>query len=321
MGSPLHIPRFLVLVLLAAGLGGNAQSAPAASALESKLDRQIKLTVRSEYNVPPDYSVTVGQRAKSDISGYDTLPITFSNGTGKNKTTDFLISKDNNTLARLEKFDLTKDPAASISTLGRPVRGNPAAKVTLINFDDLECPFCARMHQEVFPATEQHYGNLVRYIYMDFPLVEIHPWALHAAVDVNCMAAQSDPGYWALVDNIHARTNEISGEGGHQDVAASMKKLDEMTRQEGMQEKVNMDKLNACIAKQDESKIRASMKEGDALGIDGTPTMFINGERATGAIPQSMLWTIIDRAIRDSGGVPPPQQTSPPATPAKPAGK
>lgn len=329
MGSPLRIPFFWVFVLLAAGLGCNAQSAPTTGAIDSKLDRQIKLTVRSQYNVPPDYSVTVGQRSKSDINGYDTLPITFSNGTGKKKTTTFLISKDNNTLARLEKFDLSKNPASGISVLGRPVRGNPAAKVTLINFDDLECPFCARMHQELFPATEQHYGDLVRYIYMDFPLVEIHPWALHAAVDVNCMAAQSEPGYWALVDNIHARTKEISGDGGHQDPAASMKRLDEMTRQEGAQQKVNMDKLNSCIAKQDDSKIRASMKEGDALGIDGTPTMFINGERATGAIPQSMLWTIIDRAIRDSGGVPPPQQSEaspqggPAATaaPAPPKGK
>ena len=315
MGYPLHKSRFLVFVFLAAGLGCNAQPTPATSTLDSKLDRQIKLTVRSQYNVPPDYTVAVGQRGKSDINGYDTLPITFSNGTGRDKTTTFLISKDNNTLARLEKFDLTKNPAAGISTLGRPIRGDAAAKVTLINFDDLQCPFCARMHEEIFPATEQHYGNLVRYIYMDFPLVQIHPWAIHAAVDVNCLATQSQPGYWNLVDAIHSRSNEISGEGGHQDAAASMKKLDEMTRQEGVREKVDMNKLNSCIDKQDESKVRASMKEGDSLGIDGTPTMFINGERATGAIPQSMLWTIIDRAIRDSGGVPPPQQSASPAAP------
>ena len=326
MGNPLHISRFLVFIFLAAGLGCNAQSASSASSSNSKLDRQIKLTVRSQYNVPPDYTVTVGQRTKSDIKGYDTLPITFSNASGKTKTTQFLISTDNKTLARLEKFDLAKNAASDISTAGRPVRGNAAAKVTLINFDDLECPFCARMHQEIFPATEQHYGNLVRYIYMDFPLTEIHPWALHAAVDVNCLAAQSDPGYWALVDAIHSHSSQISGEGGHQDAAASMKKVDEMTRQEGVREKVNMDKLNACIDKQDETTVRASMKQGDALGIDGTPTMFINGERATGAIPQSMLWTIIDRAIRDSGGVPPPQQSaaSPPpaaAPPASAAGK
>lgn len=334
MGYPLRISHLLVFVFLAAALGCNAQSAPTSTPLDSKLDRQIKLTVRSQYNVPPDYSVTLGQRTKSDINGYDTLPITFGNGTGRDKTTTFLISKDNNMLARLEKFDLSKNPASSISTLGRPIRGNPAAKVTLINFDDLQCPFCARMHEEIFPATEQHYGNQVRYIYMDFPLVQIHPWAMHAGVDVNCLAAQSEPGYWTLVDTIHSHSNEISGEGDHQNAATSAKKLDEMTRQEGVRDKVNMDKLNACIDKQDESKIRASMKQGDALGIDGTPTIFINGERATGAIPQSMLWTIIDRAIRDSGGVPPPQQNGTPAAapantaapasaaaPAKPASK
>ena len=76
-----------------------------------------------------------------------------------------------------------------------------------------------------------------------------------------------------------------------------------------------MGKLQACISKQDESVIRSSMNQGDALGVDGTPTMFVNGERATGALSQSMLWTIIDRAIRDAGEVPPPDNNSTPAAP------
>lgn len=312
----MRISRFLVTLLLVAGVGCKAQSVPVSTATEAKLDRQIKLTIRSQFNVPPDYSVTLGQRSKSDISGFDSLPVTFSNGGSRNKVTVFLISKDNNTLGRLEKFDLTKNTSAEISTLGRPIRGNPNAKVTVINFDDLECPFCARMHQVLFPATEAHYGSQVRYVYRDFPLVQIHPWAMHAAVDVNCLAAQNQPGYWTLVDYIHSHGSEITGDETHRDPGASMKKLDELTRQEGQQDKVNMDKLNACISKQDESAIRASMKEGDALGIDGTPTLFINGERATGAIPQSMLWTIIDRAISDTGGVPPPQGDSNAAKPA-----
>ncbi len=316
MGNPLRISRFLVIFFTVAALCSKAQSAPVDNATESKLDRQIKLTVRSQYNVPPDYTVTLGQRTKSDINGYDSLPITFSNGGAQKKTTMFLISKDNNTLARLEKFDLTKNPASAINTLGRPVRGNPKAKITIINFDDLECPFCARMHEVLFPATEQHYGDQVRYIYMDFPLVDLHPWAMHAAVDVNCLAVQSQPGYWNLVDYIHGHGSEISGPGGQQNVAASEQKLDGLTQQEGQRDQVDMKKLNSCIAKQDESTIRASMKQGDALGIDGTPTLFINGERATGAIPQSMLWTIIDRAITDAGEVPPPQGNSTTAPPA-----
>ncbi len=318
MGNSLRISRFFMILFLVAGMGCKAQSAPGNNTLQAKLDRRIELTIRSQYNVPPDYTVTLGQRTKSDVNGFDTLPVTFSNGPQK-KTTIFLISTDNNTLARLEKFDLSKNPAASINTLGRPVRGNPAAKVTIISFDDLECPFCARMNQVLFPATEQHYGTMVRYIYKDFPLPE-HPWAMHAAVDVNCMADQSPAGYWNLVDYFHDHSNEISGEGSQQNVATSFKKLDDATRAEGQRDNVDMGKLNACVAKQNDSVIRDSIKEGDSLGIDGTPTLFINGERAVGALSQAMLWTIVNRAIRDAGEIPPPQTNSnsaaPPASPS-----
>lgn len=318
MGNPLRISRFFVIFLLIAGIGCKAQSVPASNKSESKLDRQIKLTIRAQYNVPPDYTLTLGQRSKSDISGYDSLPVTFSNSQAQKRTTTFLISKDNNTLARLEKFDLTKNPASRISILGRAIRGNPNAKVTVVSFDDLECPFCARMHEVLFPATEQHYGSLVRYVYKDFPL-PMHPWAMHAAVDVNCIAEQSPTGYWNLVDYIHGHGDEISGTRGQQNITATMQRLDEAARAEGKRQNVDMGKLNSCIAKQDDSGINDSIKQGDSLGVDGTPTLFVNGERATGALSQQMLWSILDRAITDAGEVPPPQDNpvKPAATPGK----
>ena len=299
-------------MFLAAGLGCQAQSATP-NPVDSRLDRQIKLTIRSQYNVPPTYAVTLGKRTSSDISGYDTLPVTFSSPGAQKKTTNFLISKDNNTLARLEKFDLTRNPGSDISILGRPIRGNPKAKVTVISFDDLECPFCARMHEVLFPATQQHYGDLVRYVYKSFPL-PMHPWAMHAAVDVNCLAAQSPAGYWNLVDTIHDRRDDFAREGSQQNLAATFTKLDDATRAEGKHENVDMKKLNSCIAKQDDAEIRDSIRQGDALGVDGTPTLFINGERATGALSQQTLWAIIDRAIRDAGETPPPDNAAQPAT-------
>src|SRR5665213_2827474 len=318
MGNSLRISRFFMIFILAAGIGCKAQTAPAGNSLQTKLNRQIELTIRSQYNVPPDYTVTLGQRGKSDINGFDTQPVSFSNGSQK-KTMSFLISKDNNTLARLEKFDLSKNPASTINTLGRPVRGNPKAKVTIISFDDLECPFCARMNSLLFPATQQHYGDQIGIIYKDFPL-PMHPWAMRAAVDVNCIAEQSPAGYWNLVDYFHEHGDEISGQGNQQSVNASLKKVDDATRAEGVREKVDAGKLDACIAKQDDSGIRASIKQGDLLGVDGTPTLFINGERAVGALSQEALWTIVDRAIRDAGGVPPPQGNSNAATPPAASG-
>lgn len=302
-----HISRFLLFVFLAAGLGCKAQSAQTNGPTRNPADRQIELTIRSQYSVPPDYTVTLGQRSKSDTLGFDSLPVTFSNGGPQNKTIVFLISKDDKKLARMETFDLTEDPALAISTSGRPILGNPNAKVTIVSFDDLECPFCARMNATLFPATEQHYGNLVRFIYLDDPIPQ-HPWAMHAAIDVNCVASQNQSGYWNLVNYIHSHADDING--NQQSVADSDKRLDELTRQEGQREKIDMAKLNACIATQDETSIRSSSKQGEALGVNSTPTLFINGERIVGALPAPVLWKIIDRAIVDTGNIPPPRETA-----------
>jgi protein-disulfide isomerase len=298
--------------LLGLAAGCKAQPAPPA-APDPMLERHIEVLVRSQYNVPQDYSVTLGARKPSQIPGYDALPVTLSRG-AKTTAVDFLISTDNKTLARLETFDLVKDPAFSIDVAGRPVRGNPAAKVTLVNFDDLECPYCARMHQSLFPATLERYKNTVRFIYKDDPLVDLHPWAMHASVDANCLAAQSDDVYWTYVDYLHSHGQEVNGED--RNVQKSFAALDRIARQEATLGKLDEDKLNACMAKQDETLVRASAKEADSLGINGTPALFVNGERIDGAVPAEQVWMVIDRALRAAGETPP----AAPAEAAKPSG-
>jgi protein-disulfide isomerase len=284
-----------------------AQAAPSAQAKPTALDRRVELTVRSQFNVPPEYAVVIGKRSKSAVPGFDTLPVTFNHDGGA-QTMNLLISTDNNTLAHLEKFDLSKNPLAGVPLLGRPVRGSDHALVTVVDFDDLECPYCALMQAVLFPETEEHYKDQVRYIDEDYPLTDIHPWAMHAAVDVNCMAAQSKKGYWNLVDYIHGHGDEITGKSNPPDVKAAMLRLDQLTRAEGKRQGVKAAKLDLCISKQNETSVRASMKAGTALDIDGTPTLFINGERVMGVVPQSTLWAVIDRAIVDAGGTPPPEK-------------
>jgi protein-disulfide isomerase len=302
--------RFLVCcALIALAAGCRAQVPPNAAA-----NRRIEVLVRSQFNVPSDYDVILGGKTKSDISGYDNLPITFSHN-GKQTTVPFLISTDGNTLARLEKFDISRDPQDALSIARRPIRGNPAAKVTIVNFDDLECPYCARMHEELFPGTLDRYQGQVRFVYKDFPLVEIHPWAMHAAVDANCLAEQSGPAYWTFVDYVHSHGHEISG--GGQDPAKAFLTLDQTAQDLGKREHVDDVKLNACLQKQDESTVRASMREGEKLGIEGTPQVFVEGERLTaGAVSTEMVWDAIDRALRAVGERPPPR---PEPTPVKDA--
>jgi protein-disulfide isomerase len=81
----------------------------------------------------------------------------------------------------------------------------------------------------------------------------------------------------------------------------ALKTLDKLAHDEGERSKLDLAKLDACIAKQDETAVRASMKQGDSLGVNGTPTLFINGERISGALPEAELWIAIDRALKEAG--------------------
>lgn len=303
----------LLALALAAGCKAQSTTAPA----DAGLNRRIEVMVRSQFNVPPDINVTLGQRSPSDFPGYDNLPVTLARG-ARTQVIKFLISHDNKTLARLETFDLDKNPALNIDIAGRPVRGNPNAKVTVINFDDLECPYCARMHEQLFPDTLDRYKDQVRFIYKDDPLTQIHPWAMHAAVDANCLADQNGDTYWKYVDYLHSHGQEINGQD--RDLKKSFAALDRVAKDEGTVGKLDSAKLDACIAKQDETKVKESAHEADALGVDGTPALFIEGERINGAMPKEQLWAVIDRALRAAGEQPPAPAQPEPAAPAHPAG-
>lgn len=306
--------RFLTgLFAICLVVGCKAQTA-VPNAPDSTLNRHIEVLVRSQFGVPPEVSVVLGQRKPSQFPGYETLPVTLSRGTTK-KEIDFLISSDNAKLARLETFDLEKNPIFNIDIAGRPIRGNPDAKVTVVNFDDLECPYCARMHTSLFPETMDRYKDKVRFIYKDDPLTDLHPWAMRAAVDANCIASQNGETYWKFVDYIHGHGQEVTG--ADRNLQKSNAALDRIAREEATLAKLDGTKLDACIAKQDETLIKASAKEAESLGVDGTPALFIDGERINGALPTEQVWVVIDRALRAAGIEPPP----PPAPAPQPAAK
>lgn len=297
--------RTLICCLLALSAAGCKAQTAAASLppLTSQQSRRIEVLVRNQFQVASDVNVSLGTVAKADFPGYATLPITFSDG-HDSTTVNFLISDDGKTLVRLQKLDLTRDPADAISTAGRPVRGPASAKVEIVNFDDLECPYCAQLHSQFFPATADRYKDLVKFVYKDYPLVEIHPWAMHAAVDANCLASLNDTAYWNFVDYVHTHLDEISGTG--HDPKAIFPVLDRQALSEGQAAKVDPVKLAACVEKQDQSSIEASLREGKALDIDGTPTFYVNGERVVGIESTKQLWSVIDRALKAEGIQPPP---------------
>jgi protein-disulfide isomerase len=264
--------------------------------LTPDVTHRIVTEIRARYNVPPQVTISVSDPKPGTTVGYDDLVVNFSGG----KTDvhhDFLISTDRKTLAHLEKIDLSQDLMSKIDVKGRPIKGNPDAKVTIVNFDDFQCPFCSRMHSTLFDNVFKDYADKIKVIYKDYPLIEIHPWAMHAAIDGNCLGAQNAPAYWDFADYIHANQKQIAGKSR----AEAFLNLDNLAREQAQKHQLDADKLQACMQKQDESAVRASIAEGDTLGVDSTPTLFINGERLTGAVPEGEVRAVLNRALADSG--------------------
>jgi protein-disulfide isomerase len=307
----------LCLALLAAfaSAGCRAQS-PAdtpGKPLDLKTSRNIEVTLRSRLQIPPEYVIHIGPRTPSTTPGFDNLLVNFDlpQHPEHSQKLTFLISDDNKTLERIARWDISADPSSIVPAGNRPLRGNADAKVVLVNFDDLECPYCAKLHSELFPDTLNHYKDLIKIAYRDEPLIDLHPWAMHAAVNANCIAAQSGQSYWSYVDYLHSHGEDITGPD--RDVKKSDAMLDKVALDQGQKDKLDAAKLSACVAKQDETGVRDEMKLADSLQIDQTPTLYINGEVISGALPENVLWSAIDRALVAEGITPPANPYAPSA--------
>ncbi len=287
-----------------------------------QLDRAIEHHIRSTYpNLPPAVRVTVGPHKPSEFPNYDAITVTLSLGDRK-QDLDFLVSRDGKTLISMNRMDLSQDPYAAtmakINLQGRPVRGNRDAKVTIVSYDDFQCPYCSRMHQRLFNQVFGSYADRVRVIYKDFPL-PMHNWAVRAAVDANCLAAQNNDAYWELADYIHANPDTIvygdpagaNRQPAARPLTAQFATLDKATLDMGLKHSLDMTALQACVTAQKDDAVRASMVEGEKLNIDGTPTLFVNGERIGGMVDAEQLREVINRALREAGlPLPPPSAPS-----------
>jgi protein-disulfide isomerase len=289
----------IALLLLCLGCAAQANTPE----LNLRIERQVRLYLFDK--IPPTVNIKVGARTPSpDFPNYDKIPITLYEGS-RWQELEFLISKDGNTLVRAVKFDLSKDPYAEImkkiDLSSRPIRGNKDAKVTIVNFDDFECPFCARMHSSLMQDVLKRYGSSVRIIYKDYPLAEIHPWAAHAAINANCLAAQSNDAYWDFADYAHANQKQITGTQQTPPYAPQFQALDRAATEIGQRRNLQVPTLLACLKAQSDEAVSKSLKEGASLGISATPYLFINGEKVDGAMPLPELEAVINRALRDAG--------------------
>ena len=167
-----------------------------------------------------------------------------------------------------------------IATQGFPAKGPAGAAVTIVEFSDFECPFCAGL----FPTLKQietNYAQKIRVVFRQFPLTSLHPHAQKAAEASLC--ANEQQKFWEMHDAMFQDNKNLEVEALKQKASAL---------------KLDMTAFNSCLdtAKYAET-IRKDISEGVKNGVTGTPAMFINGRFVNGNVPYGDVSKIIDEEL------------------------
>ena len=147
--------------------------------------------------------------------------------------------------------------------------GRPGASVTVVEFTDLQCPFCRKFHVETFPRFKQEYVDTgrVRFVSKDFPLEDIHPMAFKAAQASKC--AQRQGKGWEVRRSILEHNEQLTTT---------------IFRQLAAQQGLAMQPFQECLsdAESFSREIRTDMSIGLAAGVRGTPSIVIGRTSASG---------------------------------------
>src|SRR5215831_11164356 len=162
-----------------------------------------------------------------------------------------------------------------------PVLGSPDAKVTMIEFGDYQCPSCRAFWRDIEPRLKKDYidKGLVKLVFRDFPLTQIHPDAFLAAQAVDCALDQNK--YWEYHNKVFLEQDKQSEENIVR-VWAKDTRMDPVA-------------FGACLdSGKYKEEVAKDMADGNALGVPGTPMFFINGNVIGGAQQYPAYKKLID---------------------------
>ena len=155
-----------------------------------------------------------------------------------------------------------------------PFLGEEDAPVTIIEFSDLQCPFCKRFFDQTLSQLKTNYIDTgkVKFVYRDFPLDSIHPQARPAALAAEC--ANEQDKFWEYHDLLFQKQDEWVNTGTP------------LFKQYAKDLGLDSDQFDTCLdSRKYEDEVQKDLNDGSSAGVQGTPSFFINGVQLSGAQP------------------------------------
>ena len=169
-----------------------------------------------------------------------------------------------------------------------PARGPANGPVTLVEFSDLQCPHCKEAQPTLDKLVSEDQN--ARLVFQNFPLAQIHDWAMKAAEYADCIGRANNDAFWKFLESVYGAQSDITA-------ANADEKLKGFTDAAG----ANGAEIAACAAKPETtSRVEHSIELGKSLDVNSTPTIFINGRMlSAGGIPLDILKKLVDFAAKE----------------------
>jgi protein-disulfide isomerase len=181
---------------------------------------------------------------------------------------------------------------------GEPVLGEEDAPVTMVVYEDFQCPFCKRFETESFPQIKSNYvdSGQVKVIWKDRPIPQLgHDWAEPAAAAMECVYRQDNDAFWNVKDELFSQAKTLTR--GEEEFTPEniQSRIVTIASDEG----VSSSAVQSCVDNGNPmDEVNADSREAQEIGASGTPSFFINGNKVVGAQPYSSFETTIEEELK-----------------------
>jgi protein-disulfide isomerase len=251
--------------ITAAALRAQEQSPEASSA---DIAHRVEAYLREYYAWGPEFQVKVAPPSASPIPGVYQVSIEVA-FQGQTSSGIVYVSHDGHYMIRGSLDNLLADPFASnrdhLHLENHPSVGPSNACVNVVEFSDFQCTHCREIYGFLKQLESRH--PQVHFVFADFPVVQIHNWAMTAALAARCAYAQNPADYLKLQQAIFDNQDQITADNASE-------KLLSLASQAGL----DTAGLRNCIISPDTRKmVDADIALGRELNINSTPSLFVNG--------------------------------------------
>lgn len=256
-------------------------------------DAATKVYLQKHFKIPDPGMIMLGPVVKTPIPGLFGRSVEITFGLGQKANSALFFDKDGTKMIIGQYIDTSAEPWGRMNLSGIHLSDNPTmgpadAPVTIVEFADFECPYCARAFSVIETLANTTYKDKVKVIFKNYPLNQ-HLWAVKAAEAAECARLQNPNAFWDFARYFYSNQGSITPQN-----------LQDKVDKEATSLKLDAPSLKVCMnSPQASERVKQDQADGNSVKVVSTPTFFIDGIQIVGLPDNKVLEFTINSELAE----------------------